>query len=71
MIENNDKKKWGRRATATAVWAVFIMETWHIAVFKAIPMEWFTSIAGYLTLGLGVVTGVLTLTDIVLKKIGK
>ena len=69
MTENNDKKRFGRRAGATAIWAVCIMETWHVAVFRGMTLDWFTTIAGFLTLGLGVVTGALTITDIVMKKL--
>ena len=68
-MENNEKKRFGRRAWATAIWAVCIMETWHVAVFRSLSLDWFYTIAGYLTLGLGIVTGALTLTDIILKKL--
>ncbi len=69
MAENNDKKRFGRRASATAIWGVCIMETWHVAVFNSMSIDWFTTVAGFLTLGLGIVTGTLTLTDLFAKKL--
>jgi hypothetical protein len=64
-MENNEKKRFGRRAGGTAIWGFLVMEIWHIVVFKNLGIEFFETPVRYLTLGLLIVVAGLTATDII------
>lgn len=67
-MENNNKKRWGRRVKATSIWAVLVTVAYYISVFKGVDMSGWLQYTQYMTYGLGFLVGTLTITDTVLGK---
>ncbi|MBA7697341.1 hypothetical protein ES703_106006 [subsurface metagenome] len=66
--KNNEKKRFGRRAGAGIVFAVLVVEIWHVVAFKNLALDYFEVPAKILFGALIVVVSGLTLTDLLLKK---
>jgi len=66
-MENNNKKRWGRRMGATIVWTILVSTAFYICLFKGVELSWWLEYAKYHTYALGFIVGTLTITDSVLK----
>ena len=64
-MKNNEKKRFGRRATGTAIWAIIMVYIFNLMVFRNLGLEFFTEPAKYFTLGLLIAVTGLSATDIV------
>ena len=61
---NGDKRAWGRRVRAAAVWFVALELSFYFCILKHIDLKWFELHGEYLTAGLFFVVSGLTATDI-------
>ena len=64
-MENNEKKRFGRRAGGTAIWGIVLLYIYNLMVFKNLPLEFFIEPARFFTLGLLIAVTALSGTDIV------
>lgn len=68
MEDNNEKKRFGRRAgfgiTALALSTI----SYYVCLFKNVPLEWFNTYSAFVVGIIGFIIGGLTITDILLKK---
>ena len=64
-MKNNEKKRFGRRAGGTAIWAAIMFYIYNLMVFRNLSLDYFTEPAKYFTLGLLIAVTGLSATDIV------
>ena len=67
-MENNEKKRFGRRAGGGVVAATLITLAFYVCIFKTVDLEWFKVYTSFIVGVLGFVVSGLTLTDLILKK---
>ncbi len=58
-----EKRFWGRRVTAVAIWVVLVTTAFYIAMFRGLPLDWWVEYAKYNTYALGFLVGGVTITD--------
>lgn len=63
--ENNEKRKWGRRAKSAIACGALLTISYYVCLFKGMDLTWFSEYAKYFTYILGFVVGGLTATDLV------
>ena len=61
---NNGGKRFGRRAIATAIYAVLINVAFFYSTMRGIDIDWFAGYVQYMFGALGFLIGGLTATDI-------
>lgn len=61
---NNEKKRFGRRAGGGIVAASLVTLGFYVCIFKTVDMEWFKLYTTWIVGIYGVVAGGLTLTDL-------
>lgn len=68
MVENNnEKKRFGRRAGGGIVAAGLISIGFYVCIFSSVDLEWFKFYTTFITGVYGFVVGGLTLTDLLKK----
>ena len=63
MAENNNGKRFGRRAACGFVVVLLTTVAFYVSMFKGIDLSWFTEYAKTNLYILGFVAGTLTITD--------
>jgi len=66
--ENNEKKRFGRRAGGGIITVSLITIAFYICLFKGADIAWLTFYTKWIAGVYGVVVGGLTLTDLLIKK---
>jgi len=66
--ENNEKKRFGRRAGGGIVAVALISIAFYVCIFNQVKMDWFELYTQFIAGILGFVVTGLTLTDLLLKK---
>lgn len=62
---NNEKKRFGRRAACGFTTVALITGAFYVCVFKGVDLSWFVEYSKVMVYVLGFVVGGLTATDIV------
>jgi len=65
MVENNNGKRFGRRAACGFVTVTLTTVAFYISMFKGIDLSWFAEYTKAMLFILGFITGTLTITDTV------
>lgn len=65
---NGDRRRFGRRAWSTSVWALFNIMTFYICMFKGLDISWFMEFAKWTTYALTLVVTGLTVTDVLYQR---
>jgi hypothetical protein len=63
MMENNEKKRFGRRAGMAAITIILATVAYYICMFRGVDLSWFSEYVKTLLYVTGFVIGGLTITD--------
>lgn len=68
MAENNEKKRFGRRAGFGIAGMVLITTAFYFCIFKELDLNWFVKYSIYTLALIGFIISGLSLTDVIGKK---
>lgn len=67
-MENNEKKRIGRRATGGLITIVLVTIAYYITMLTDTKLDWFKIYTGVVLIIYGLAVGGLTWTDLILRK---
>lgn len=68
MTENNEKKRFGRRAGFGITALVLSTASYYVCLFGGKSLDWFNTYSAFVVGIIGFIVSGLTITDILLKK---